>query len=312
MRSSSLDHAYRWTTGLKRTPSWETAGRYVAAMARHVQLRELLVGVEGLALLRHLYDGTDADADQRLREVRRLLEDDDLSAGELMIEARPRNGYRAWSDSYDEPGNPIIALEEPVVWSLLNDLRPGRALDIACGTGRHTAHLVGRGHAVVGVDYTPEMLQRAQARTAGAAFLEGDLRMLPLKDAAFDLVVCGLALAHLPNLDAAVAEVARVLAPGGRVVISVLHPLQAYLGWHAPFEEQDGQRGFVREHPHTHGDYFDAFQRAGLSWRGCIEPLLGPAEVESKRRAFRHIPDAAMAAYEGLPGVLIIDAERRT
>src|SRR2546430_1465115 len=92
-------------------------------MARNVRLRELLVGIEGLALLRHLYDGTDDDAGRRLAEVRRLLDDETFAAGELISEAGPRAGYGLWSQRYDEPGNPIIALEEPEVWSLRSEER---------------------------------------------------------------------------------------------------------------------------------------------------------------------------------------------
>ncbi|MGI8715405.1 MAG: hypothetical protein ACR2NR_19935 [Solirubrobacteraceae bacterium] len=73
-------------------------------------LRELLVGVEGLALLRHLYDGSSADADRRLAEVERVLADDAFAEGEWMGEANSRSGYRVWSQRYDEPGNPIIEL----------------------------------------------------------------------------------------------------------------------------------------------------------------------------------------------------------
>ena len=91
-----------------------------------------------------------------------------------------------------------------------------------------------------------------------------DLRELPFADASFSVAVCGLALSHLPSLDVAVSELARVLAPGGRLVVSVLHPFQALLGWHAPFSGADGSRGFVREHPHLHGDYLAAFAAAGL------------------------------------------------
>jgi SAM-dependent methyltransferase len=279
-------------------------------MARHVRLRDLLVGVEGLALLRHLYDGTDDDADRRIAEVRRLLEDDAYSETELTSEADARTGYGAWSSSYDEPGNPIIALEEPAVWSLVDDLPPGRALDAACGTGRHARHLVGRGHEVVGIDLTPEMLVRARETVAHVDFVEADLADIPAGDGAFDLVVCGLALAHVGRLDRAVGELARVLRPGGHLVISVLHPFQALLGWHAPFEDEHGARRFVREHAHTHAEYFTAFAAAGLHVRLCIEPELTAAEVAAKRRAFRHVADAALAAYLGLPAVLVWDTEK--
>lgn len=279
-------------------------------MARNVRLRELLVGIEGLALLRNLYDGTDADAEQRLAEVRWLLDDERFSAGELTSEADPRDGYGFWSPSYDEPGNPIIALEEREVRSLIEKLPPGQALDAACGTGRHARHLASLGHRVTGVDLTPEMLERARQAVPEAAFHEAELREIPADDGQFALVVCGLALAHVADLSSAIAELARVLTPGGHLIVSVLHPFLAFLGWHAPFQGDDGARRFVREYPHTHADYLKAFSAAGLRVQGCIELQLSDAEVAAKRRAFRSIPDATVAAYVGLPAVLIWDTER--
>ena len=279
-------------------------------MARNVRLRELLVGIEGLALLRHLYDGTDHDANQRLAEVRMLLDDDAFSTAELTSAAHARDGYRSWASRYDEPGNPIIALEEPAVWSLIDPLPLGRALDAACGTGRHARHLLELGHHVVGIDLTPEMLDRARDAVRDAVFLEADLVDIPAENDQFDLIVCGLALAHVVDLDAAIRELARVLRPGGHLIISVLHPFQAFLGWHAPFEDEHGQRRFVREHTHTHADYLAAFRSVNLHLRHCIEPELTAAEVAAKRRAFRDIPDAALAAYLHMPAVLVWDTEK--
>jgi SAM-dependent methyltransferase len=276
-------------------------------MARHVRLRELLIGVEGLALLRHLYEGTDADAERRLAEVRQIMGDESLTGPEAVEEADARAGYAAWSSSYDEPGNPIVAIEQPAVWAILDRMKPVRALDAACGTGRHGRRLAEGGHRVVGIDLTPEMLGRARAQLPALA--QADLAALPLPDAAVDLAVCGLALAHVVDLDGAIAELARVLAPGGRLVISVLHPFQAYLGWQAPFEAS-GRRGFVREHTHGHGDYLAAFRRAGVTVLECEEPQLTELEVSAKRRAFRHIPAAVLAAYQGLPGVLVWDTQK--
>ncbi|MDQ1478615.1 MAG: hypothetical protein QOE62_3844 [Actinomycetota bacterium] len=279
-------------------------------MGRNVRLRELLVGIEGLALLRHLYDGNDPDAEQRLAEVRMLLDDDSFAGAELTSESDAKTGYRAWAGSYDEPGNPLIALEEPAVWSLIDALPPGPALDAACGTGRHARHLVELGHEVVGIDLTPEMLDHARRAVPEAVFVEGDLTDLPADDKRFALVVCGLALAHVTDLDAAVGELARVMRTGGRCVISVLHPFQAVLGWHAPFEDEAGARHFVREHAHTHADYLAAFRAANLHLLNCLEPELTESEVEAKRRAFRNVPDAALAAYVGLPAVLVWEVEK--
>jgi ubiquinone/menaquinone biosynthesis C-methylase UbiE len=281
-------------------------------MARNVSLRELLAGVEGLALLRNLYDGSDDDAARRLEELRSVLGDRSLTSAEATPELSPAAGYAVWSDSYDEPGNPIVALEEAAVQSLLAELPAGRALDAACGTGRHAGKLVELGHSVSGIDLTPEMLERASARVPQASFAVADVRELPFADESFSVAVCGLALAHLPSLDGAVGELARVLAPGGRLIVSVLHPFQALLGWHAPFSGADGSRGFVREHPHLHADYLTAFNQAGLEVTDCVEPTITERELSAKRRAFRHIPEATAAAYLGLPAVLVWAARRPT
>jgi SAM-dependent methyltransferase len=279
-------------------------------MTRQVRLRELLVGVEGLALLRQLYDGTDEAADQRLAEVRRLLDDDAFSSPEPTSEADARTGYRLWSESYDETDNPVVELEETVVRSMVDTVPSGRALDAACGTGRHARHLVDRGHEVLGVDLSAEMLRRAAVHVPEARFVEGDLRDLPAGDGDFDLAVCALALAHLPDVGPGIAELARALRPGGRLVVSVLHPLQAYLGWQAPFTDARGRRGFVREHTHGHADYLSAFRSAGLHVRDCLEPALNADLVRAKRRAFAHIPEATRQAYVGLPAVLVWELEK--
>ncbi len=279
-------------------------------MTRHVSPREVLAGVEGLALLRTLYDGTDAEAASRLEELRRVLDDPTLAEAEETPEVDAATGYAIWSDSYDEPGNPVIAIEQATVTGLLEAAPLGRALDAACGTGRHARTLVDIGHQVSGIDLTPEMLERARVNVPEASFAVADLRELPFPDESFELVVCGLALAHLPELDGAIGEMARVLTPGGRLVVSVLHPFQALLGWNAPFSGADGSRGFVREHPHLHGDYLDAFTAAGFSASSCVEPTITEAELGAKRRAFRHIPEATAAAYLGLPAVLVWAAEK--
>ena len=280
-------------------------------MPRRVRLRELLVGVEGLALLRGLYDDTPEDADKRLSEVRHVLEDGSFAAEELTSETDPRTGYGLWAATYGRHGNPIIALEQSFVWPILDTIPRGRALDGACGTGRHARYLADLGHEVVGVDVTAGMLDRARTNVPEANFIEADMREIPCEDQAFDAVVCALALAHLEDLSPPVAELARVLRSGGRMVISVLHPFQALLGWQAPFADAIGRRSFVREHPHTHAEYFAAFVASRLRVRDCVEPRLTDELIRSKRRAFTHIPEATRAAYAGLPAVLVWDLEKQ-
>ena len=93
-----------------------------------------------------------------------------------------------------------------------------RALDLACGTGDIAYRLAGSGAQVCGLDITPRMLQLARAKTTPARcrWTAGDMTALPFADGSFDVVTTGYGLRNVPDLDAAVAEIARVLRPGGR------------------------------------------------------------------------------------------------
>ena len=204
-------------------------------MKVHLHPLAYLLGIEGAALLRGMREGT-ADREfvaERLAEIRALLADPEL-VGAAGTDAEPgrlnvHDVYRDWAATYDEPGNQLIDLEQPVVHGILAGLPAGDALDAACGTGRHTAELVRLGHRVMGVDASPEMLAVARARLPGADLRAGELTRLPVADASVDTVVCALALVHVPDLGAALAEFRRVLRAGGHLVISDPHLVGAYL-----------------------------------------------------------------------------------
>lgn len=97
---------------------------------------------------------------------------------------------------------------------------PGRILLAGIGTGLDLPHLPA-GHDYVGLDLTPAMLRRALPRTAGLAFrpLLGDAQRLPFADACFDAAVLHLILAVVPDPAACLGEIARVLKPGGQVLV---------------------------------------------------------------------------------------------
>lgn len=90
------------------------------------------------------------------------------------------------------------------------------ALDLACGTGDIASALADRGVHVVGLDITHRMLEIARAkRPRGVAFVTGDMMALPFPAARFDIVTTGYGIRNVPVMQPAIAEIARVLRPGG-------------------------------------------------------------------------------------------------
>jgi arsenite methyltransferase len=113
---------------------------------------------------------------------------------------------------------------QPTEW--LNIQPGGIALDVGCGPGSVTASLaraVGSEGLVLGVDISESMLARAVRAEFGpqVAFLRADAQRLPLRDQTVDAVVCLAVLQLVPDPVAALAEIARVLRPGGRLALMV-------------------------------------------------------------------------------------------
>lgn len=99
--------------------------------------------------------------------------------------------------------------------------------DLGCGTGEMTARLAPFVQRVIGVDASAEMLQAASRRVGGAGNVDlrrGDLESLPIDDARLDIALVTLVLHHVAHPAAALKEVARVLKPGGRLVLVDMLP----------------------------------------------------------------------------------------
>ncbi|HEV2369940.1 MAG TPA: class I SAM-dependent methyltransferase [Acidimicrobiales bacterium] len=100
-----------------------------------------------------------------------------------------------------------------------------RVLDVGTGEGQVARLAAGVGSTVVGVDPSGAQLTVARARGGGVAYVGGEAGALPFPARAFDAVVACLVFEHIDDAAAAIGEVARVLAPGGRFVFFLNHPL---------------------------------------------------------------------------------------
>jgi malonyl-CoA O-methyltransferase len=106
-----------------------------------------------------------------------------------------------------------MALEHATVLTLLPDVRGLTVLDAGCGSGRYLRELGDRGARVIGLDLSTAMLEPGSRNDERIA--RADVRALPFGEMTIDLVVCGLALGDIAELELALAEIARVLRPGG-------------------------------------------------------------------------------------------------
>lgn len=215
------------------------------------------LGYAGLALLRAW---PFQDRSDLVREIAKAIASGEWEDQPVEVDEHDvGSGYSRWAETYDSRPNPLINLEEPAVRSLIESFPSGRALDAACGTGRLTAHLMDRGHDVLAVDASDAMIRRCRTRLPEVHICRGDLAHLPLSDGVMDVVVCALALTHIDSLRAPIAELARVVRHGGRIVISDIHPVAVATGAHAFFHADDGARGVMRNHVHWHGTTLPRF-----------------------------------------------------
>lgn len=272
---------------------------------------QYFLGVAGMAIMREVLSHPSRGR-PRLDDIRTVVDGWEEFPNDLQVEVIEHDvasGYARWAPAYDGP-NPAIEAEEPVVHAMIGELTPGRALDAACGTGRHAGHLAGAGWDVTGVDATPEMLDVAEARFADVDFRRGRLEELPLDDASVDLVVSALAVCHAPDLEVVLREFARVVRPGGTVIVSDPHPTTVAFGGVAGFRDvtADPTTGlslpYVPNLLHPLHTYVNAAVAAGLDVVECREPTFTAASLAANP-AHAVIPEAVAQAFEGLPFVVV-------
>ena len=208
----------------------------------------------------------------------------------------PVDAYRLWSETYDaQPDNVILALEQEIFRGLLSDVSlAGKAVvDVGCGTGRHWDELLaGRPGSLAGVDSSPEMLDRLRARHPEATLVtrEGE-GLHGFADGSVDVLVSTLVLGHVRGLEVELREWARIVPPGGEMIVTDFHPEAFQAGMKRTFTH--GGATFEVEHQHrTLPVLRGAFRAAKLDVVRFVERTLDPSargsfERQGHRDAFR-------------------------
>ena len=153
-----------------------------------------------------------------------------------------REGYERWAATYDDEGNPLLALEEPEVDQALGEVAGLDVLDAGTGTGRHALRLAARGAHVTAIDFSDRMLAKARAKPGAdlVRFENYDItRPLPYLDASFDRVLSALVLEHVPDVAGFLRELGRVTRPDGSIVVTAMHPAMFLRGVSARFRHEE-------------------------------------------------------------------------
>jgi malonyl-CoA O-methyltransferase len=238
-----------------------------------------------------------------------------------LFQARPKvldplEAYELWAATYDDhEGNALLYAEQRTVYPLLRGigLSDKSVLDAGCGTGRYLEMLRDYNPGTLaGIDFAPAMLRVAKKKFSGSSvsLIGGRIDSIPFADHSFDFVLNTLALDHLPDLHAAVSELARVLQSGGAMIISLFHPNAKKLGWQRTFRPRPGTRHLYAAEYYGHdiSSYLREFKISGLDVEQTIEPVVDESLKPFYERALR------MDLYEasqGLPLLLVFRLRKR-
>lgn len=175
-------------------------------------------------------------------------------------------------------------LEVELVFALLGPVAGLRVLDVGTGDGTYALEAAARGARVTALDASADMLAEARERAGSTAvvFVEGRAEALPFADGSFDVVVAVTVLCLVPDRETALREMARVLAPGGRLVLGEL-------GRHSSWALERRLRGWLSgsawKHAHfwTRAELARSVEQVGLRVRDVRGSVFYPPSAFAAR-----------------------------
>jgi cytosine/adenosine deaminase-related metal-dependent hydrolase/SAM-dependent methyltransferase len=235
-----------------------------------------------------------------------LIGSSGTSSGPLPVSGMgARDAYRLVSRVYDTEPNPLLSLEGRFLEQLLPSVEGLEVVDLGCGTGRWLAKLAQKApRFLVGVDFSSEMLSQARHKVGSAANLVlADCSDLPFPRCSADLILCSFLTSYLEDLNAFARQARKLLRPGGRIVLTDLHPeTTAALGWRRGFRV-DGSSIDIATFARPIAEILRTFEILGVEAEASFEPQFGDPERALFARAGRL---SAFEAAAGLPAIFIL------
>jgi ubiquinone/menaquinone biosynthesis C-methylase UbiE len=217
------------------------------------------------------------------------------------VRLSPLEGYRLWSRTWETDPSAIVALESRFLAPWISELRGKVLIDLSCGAGRWLTHARRQGAAVFGADICREMLTQASQKAGLPGRLAmADTRAAPFADRCADVAICALSLGHISPIEPAVAELARIVRPGGTLVISDFHPQAIVRGWRRTFRS-NGELFEIESHPYSKDRLLECASADGLVLQEMLEPCFGEPEKKIFERAGKQ---DLFEQVRGIPAVL--------
>jgi SAM-dependent methyltransferase len=204
-----------------------------------------------------------------------------------------QDGYAEWAPTYEDTVLDLMDLRLLAGLATVDWQAASNVLDLACGTGRVGVWLRDRGvQHLTGVDFTLEMLNKANEKNVYDALVLADVADTGLKADAYDLVVESLADEHFDRLGPFYAEAARLCRDGGQLVLVGYHPHFVMQGMPTHFNSAAGEPVAVETHVHLMSDHVRAAHSAGFRLAEMIEGVIDDAWLAAKPKwhSFRDHP----------------------
>jgi len=266
-------------------------------------------------------------------EAQRFFPEDHVVTDQMVGQAWDRLSDQ-WFGGYSESGDMNRQyVIDPAIFRILGEVKGRRILDAGCGNGYLCRLLSKKGAEMVGVDISKRSIELAERfekmESMSIEYHMGSICCLPIfEDATFDAVVCNLVLMDLQDLDGAVRELRRVLKPGGKLILSIMHPCfssppvrgwvrrpvdshrsEDWLHWKVDryFDRSIEEWTYFDFPPaysfhRTLSDYMNALLKNGFTVTAFEEPVPTEKDIEEH---YRDLND-----FERIPWFLIIGATK--